>query len=191
MPYAEGDLLSKITTLRSFGVTFGGVVRTNDHGVIFFEPLGTGSEIASLSQAFRNGQVWGINVAILGQGSTKHPPAVLLYPIEKTFYNSIRYYSAFLSSLDRMEAPYSVEAGIVGVENRTLAVFNPSAGGGQYSGNLYQDEVILRRDLSSISDNNKLDEFLLEFFEKIYEQTGYHRPAHLFGFPGATPYTYS
>jgi hypothetical protein len=52
---------------------------------------------------------------------------------------------------------------------------------------MYQGDVVLRRELKDLDDET-LDSFLLEFFQKIYDQTGYPRPASLYGFPGTKPY---
>lgn len=186
MPIAAGNLLSKIVNLGTFGVTLGGISRSNGRGVIFFEPIGVGGEVGSLSQAFRNGEVWGINIDILRQGSSRNPPLVLLRPIEAVFYHALRRYAAFLQSIGQAEPPYTVEAGIVGIKNWTLALFDPSYGA-QYPGAIYQDEIVLRQVLSNL-EGETIDKFLLEFFERIHEQTGYPRPSNLFGFPGPRPY---
>jgi hypothetical protein len=46
---------------------------------------------------------------------------------------------------------------------------------------MYQGDVVLRRELKDLDDET-LDSFLLEFFQKIYDQTGYPRPASLYDF---------
>jgi pyrimidine deaminase RibD-like protein len=102
-PLAAGDLLSKIQTVEAFGSNFGGVTRTNDYGVIFLQPIGLGPEIGSLSQAFRNGELWGINIDILGRGGSKNPPLIYSRLIEAHLYRSIRRYAAFLLSIGRSE----------------------------------------------------------------------------------------
>jgi pyrimidine deaminase RibD-like protein len=186
MPIAAGDLLSKLVNLGTFGVTFGGISRANGRGAVFFEPIGVGGQVGSLSQAFRNGELWGINIDILRQSSSKHPPLVRLRPIEQVFYNSLRSYAAFLPSIGLVEPPYTVEAGIVGIKDWTLAVFDPSYGV-QYPGAIYQDEIVLRQVLSDL-EVETIDKFLLEFFKRVHEQTGYPRPSNLFGFPGIGPY---
>jgi Invertebrate-AID/APOBEC-deaminase len=121
-PLASGDLMSKISTLQTFGANLGGVQNTNHYGVIFFNPFTSADEIGSLSQAFRDGELWGINVDILQQGRTRNPPLILSRPIEAIFYRSIRQYAAFLRSIERSEPPYTVEAGIVGIKNWILAL---------------------------------------------------------------------
>ena len=60
--------------------------------------------------------------------------------------------------------------------------------GAQYPGAIYQDEIVLRQVLSNL-EGETIDKFLLEFFERIHEQTGYPRPSNLCGFPGPRPYS--
>jgi hypothetical protein len=98
------------------------------------------------------------------------------------FYNSIRQYSAFLETIGRVAPPYTVEAGIIGVKDWTLVISDQS--GAQYLGEMYQGEVWVRKILSEMTDAT-MDSFLLTFFEKVYDQTGYPRPMGLYGFPGS------
>ena len=129
-PHSSNDLMSKGTMLlHPFGLEFGAIVRTNAHGVISFNPTGHGTSMGSLSQAFRNGEIWGINVDILSQGQHKRPPLLLWRPIEATIYTSVHRYIAFLQSLGRSNSPHTIEVGILGVKNWTLAVSDPSCRG--------------------------------------------------------------
>jgi hypothetical protein len=153
--------------------------------VILIDPQDSSGTIGSLSQAFRNGELWGINLNILAQGSSRNPPLIPSRPMESLFYNSIRQYSAFLQTIGRVAPPYTVEAGIVGVKDWTLVISDQS--GAQYLGQMYQGEVLIRRILSEMTDAT-MDSFLLTFFEKVYDQTGYPRPTGLYGFPGPRPY---
>jgi hypothetical protein len=185
MPLRQGDLLSKAQTLGAFGLNFGGLNRTNTYGMICIDPDGNDGQIASLTQAFRNGELWGINRNILAQGARRSPALIPSRPMEAVLYNSIRKYAAFQRSVSGVEPPFIVEAGIVGVKDWTLAI--TVAAGVQYLDPMYKGEVVLRQVLRELTDET-MDVFLLSFFEQVFRQTGHPRPAGLYNFPGPNAY---
>jgi hypothetical protein len=168
-----------------FGDSLAGIEQQNSYGITSFNPRRP-NIIGSLVQLFRNGEVWGINVDLLERGAERsRPPLVPSFQIERTLYNGIRSFSKFIATLARSEPPFTVEAGIVGVQGWTLLA--KGTPGAQYVGELHRSPISVRRRLKEMTDEN-MDTFLLEFFRKVFDQTGHARPDGLYGFPGPQAY---
>jgi hypothetical protein len=183
-PLGVADLRAKVAQLHAFCLNQDTFVRVNEYGVANIDPeAGHTGRLDSLTQAFRNGELWGVNIGVLAQGGRDNPPVVLSLPMERIFYYSLRWYANFLREVTNTGPPLIVEAGVVGVKNwrvrageRQVRDFDP----------IYQDPPPLRRVLHDITEE-RMDEFLLEFFEVVFDQTGERRPTRLHGFPEAQP----
>jgi hypothetical protein len=160
------------------GSEAGVYIRENDYGVAIFTPAGTPGNIGSLTQYFRNGEIWGINADVLLQGERGGEKWLISHGVEQNTAESLNLYLEFFREVSKIEPPYTVEAGLHGVKGRTLVNSGSTIGNAR----VFEDSFELRRVLHS-TDLTTQDKFLLEFFELIHGQTGYPRPPGLYGFP--------
>jgi hypothetical protein len=152
-------------------------IRENDYGVAILNPAaGSTTNIDSLTQYFRNGEIWGINADILRQGERDN--WLLSYGVEKNIAESLNLYFEFLREVSKIEPPYTVEAGLHGARGRNLVNTGSTVGNAR----VFEDCFQLRHILHSTDLTNQ-DTFLLEFFELMHGQTGYPRPLKLYEFP--------
>ncbi len=61
-------LLNRAGRYGAVGSNVGVYIHENDHGVIVLNPAGNTVNIDSLTQYFRNGEIWGVNADVLRQG---------------------------------------------------------------------------------------------------------------------------
>lgn len=181
-PLHGQHLLNNVQRLGNFGKSFGGVHRQNEDGACFFEMRGNGSSgwVDSISQAFRNGEVWGVNTTILQQGQRDGRRMILETPIEQVYLESLPEYLNFTKQVSGVSLPVTVEAGLVGVKGWELIVatgYGPAIS----AGTMY-DDVKVRRVLNN-DDEETRKKFLLDFFQSVFDQAGIDRPAGLNGFP--------
>lgn len=181
-PLREIYLLNNVQRLGNFGKAFGGIQRQNEDGVCFFEMHGNGSSglVDSISQAFRNGEVWGVNTTILRQGQRDGRRMILQTPIEQVYLDSLPAYLNFIKQVSGVTVPVTVEAGLVGVKGWELIVAT-GYGPATSAGTMYED-VKVRRVLNNDDDETR-KKFLLDLFQSIFDQVGVDRPAGLNGFP--------
>jgi len=181
---AIGDLVNKVVRAGTFGTTFGGIEKQNKYGTIAIDPITHSGDVGSLTQGFRNGELWAVNVDLLRRGSNRSPPLIGSKQMEMIFHNSLHAFANMLAELGRVDPPFTVEAGIVDIKDWVLLVADKA--GAQYLGQMHESSVIVRKILRDLTAET-IDKFLLEIFESIFDQTGYPRPQGLYGFPGDIP----
>lgn len=181
-PLREQHLLQNVPRLGNFGKTFGGIQRQNEDGACFFEMRGNGSSgwVDSISQAFRNGEVWGVNTTILQQGLRDGRRMIFQATVEQVYLQSLPQYLDFIKEVSGVSLPVAVEAGLVGVKGWELIVAN-RYGPAASAGTMY-DDVKVRR-IFSADDAETQKQFLIELFQSIFDKVGVDRPAGLNGFP--------
>jgi len=180
MPLPLSLLLDHAGRYGAFGAKAGVYIRENEYGVAIINPAGDTANIDSLTQHFRNGEIWGINADILRQGDRGEPPPWLIsMGIERTLIESLGLYFDFVRDVSRIEPPFTIEAGLHRVRGRLLVITGATLGA---SGKIFDDSFELRRVIRGV-DQNTQHRFLLEFFELMHGQTGHPRPNKLYGFP--------
>jgi hypothetical protein len=149
----------------------------NQYGAMVFAPRVPG-HLKSATQLFQNGEIWGYNSYLLLQGRDQKivlPSAA----IEQTFIRQLPIYLQFAHEAIELRLPYQVELGVQGIENTTIAMPD-----GERWGPIQRPHVSHRAIVNKIEET-AVQQILLAFFEKLYELTGYPRPANLNGFPPA------
>lgn len=181
-PLRENDLLRKVQMLGNFGRSHGGTQQANQDGACFFDMRGNGSSgrLDSVSQAFRNGEIWGVNTSILAQGLRDNRRMIFQASIEQVYLDSLPRYLDFIKQISGVLLPVTVEAGLIGVKGWELIVAT-GYGPAKSAGTMY-DDVKVRR-IFSTDDDEVRKKFLLELFQAIFDQVGVDRPAGLNGFP--------
>jgi hypothetical protein len=134
LPHAElrrplhVDTLSRhVGALGPFAMHSQGLGRRNAYGSICFDPLDE-ERIDSLSQAFRNGELWGINRRMLRHGESQTPKLISEQYLEDVLLYHLSLYVRFLKDIVQAPPPYQVEAGIVGVPGWKLQPIRASSG---------------------------------------------------------------
>lgn len=177
MPLDRQTLLHSVGRFGTFGAPQGGEpTRENDHGVCFFSPAGNTSNIDSISQYTREGEVWGVNADILRQGESGQVSVLLTLPMENIFITSLGLYIDFMQKVAKVPLPVQVVAGIEGVKGRLVAHHGYSAN----SPTMHRDGAVHRGILWTFNKAEQLA-FLIEFFNKVNAGSGVPRPARLYG----------
>jgi hypothetical protein len=172
------DLLRKnIGRFSNFAVVTGGVILENDYGVALLSPAGATSNLDSLSQYFRNGEIWGVNAEILREGDRGTVKWVSSLSLEEVFTNTLRQYVEFTQQVSKVALPLKIIAGIEGVKERKLLHDGMPLG---QAGVMYEDNVTHEAVLNDVSVATQA-EFLMKFFEKVNDNGGVPRPRGLYG----------
>jgi hypothetical protein len=138
-------LLERARRYGAFGSNVGVYIRENDYGVIIINPAGSTANIDSLTQYFRNGEVWGINADVLRQGEHGQERWLISHGVEHNTAESLNLYFEFLRDVSKIVPPYTVEAGLHGVKGRNLV----NTGAVIRNAKVFEDNFWLRRVLHS------------------------------------------
>jgi len=128
--------------------------------------------VDSVAFAFRTGEVWSIETALLAYDSDK----LFSTEIEEAFVKGIKNYSLFLKEIG-IDPPYYWKAGLIGVRGRRLG-YPPQQ---DYSrigpGPVCASDRIEAE--GQIDFEEREMTALLPFFKKIFDECGIERPEHL------------
>jgi hypothetical protein len=83
-------------------------------------PAGATFNLDSLSQYFRNGEIWGVNAEILRDGDRGTQKWVSSLSLENVFTKTLRQYVEFTQQVSKVALPLKIIAGIEGVKGRKL-----------------------------------------------------------------------
>jgi len=97
------------------------------------------------------------------------------------YYDKAHAAVEFARSQLGVEVRCDLELGVLGLKGTKLAVNTEDIRGPIQIG-----DVIVRRTLA-LADPDDINRVLLEFFEALYDATGYARPGGLFHFPPEPP----
>jgi hypothetical protein len=148
----------------------------NPYGAIAFEP-GRTNIMRSATQLFQNGEIWGFNAHLLTQQDAAGKILLPSQAIERTFQVQLPRYLGFARDELGIPPSYTLELGMTGVKDANIAMPN------QFTWGPIHQPALAHRVIVNSLDAKVLSGVLLAFFEKIYDLTGYSRPAHLYGFP--------
>jgi hypothetical protein len=136
----------------------------NRFGAIAFEPHGTSAIPQSLSQAFPNGELWGVTRnQFLRQGDAFVVPAT---NVENLYQRVLANYCTVASDDFVMAPPYEIELGAVGIRGAHLGI-----GRNHVSKPIYVNEINVRPRLSGI-DSASQRRCIEEFLDKLYDLAG-------------------
>jgi hypothetical protein len=178
-PLSLDLLINKSIRFGKFGQNSGWDRQENDYGVIVFSPAGNTSNIDSLTQFFRNGEIWGINAELFRQHQMNNIPVANSYSLEATIAESLQLYCDFLKDVSEAALPYTVEMGMQGVRGMILAINKVALNKNM---KIADDRFEMRHTLNA-TDLSTREKLLLDFFNMVFDQTGRSRPEKLYGFP--------
>ena len=133
----------------------------NRFGAIAFEPHGTSTTPLSFSQAFPNGEIWGVTSNLI-----LHRRSELIVPttnVENLYRKALENYCEIASREFGIDPPYQVELGAIGLRDARLGI-----GMDTISGPIYENECKLRRvlnDANSDSIHRVVEEFVADLFD--------------------------
>jgi hypothetical protein len=146
--------------------TFGGIQRRNGHGIISCNPRGgTSDALVSLTQVFRNGELWGITseLLVLYLGRDTIPVGKL----ESVYRRVLANFLSIAEEALGLAAPFTIEFGATGLRDVWLGL-------GQHDlrGPIHDDQVVVRRVLNGTSPAAQakvLGDFVAELFDRAGE----------------------
>jgi nucleoside phosphorylase len=189
IPFATlNEVTGQAELLRSTG--FGGLTFVNKYGAVLYAPdhsyRGGPAPLHWATQLFQNGELWCVTDSILIRERGSRPewvpiPVIPATVFEQAFYRALHKNIAFAVEHLGLSFPCNVELGLVGVAGAHLALH-----GEDIRGPIQPDAAVVRKELTSASPA-EINAALLEFFEEVYDKTGYVRPTGLYGFPPGPP----
>lgn len=127
----------------------------------------------SVAFAFRSGEVWSIETALLAYAKDK----IYYTDLEKVFTESAQNYREFLKQLG-IDPPLHWKAGLVGVRARHLG-YQPQPGyAWSGPGPICAADIIEAEGIIESNEQSSMAA-LMPFFEKIFEECGITRPDYL------------
>ncbi len=173
------DLLTgSVGRFGPFGIPQGDErVRVNNYGVCYFTPAGSTNNIDAIVQYTRDGEIWGINADYLRQGEMGQHQLVLTLPIENILITELTLFMRFMREVSQVPLPINVECGLEGIAGHQIA----------HNGYTLGKAPVMHRDILQHSgvlrsfDQSEQDAFLMQFFNKLNENSGVSRPKGLYG----------
>lgn len=165
-------ILQPISGARSGGGYFG---RHSTGAVTYWSTQNNPNVALDASELFLSGEIWGNNSYLLrplrsrGQDIKYIPTGAF----EECFVDAFVNYIEAAKEIG-VTLPISVNAGVVGIKNFTLAVEPRYFMYDKYAGHILEDRIVFEQSL----DNWESDafDFLEPFFERVYDKAGVIRP---------------
>lgn len=164
-----------LDTLSSDG---GGASASNRYGAaaVALRSVSNGT-LSSLTQAFQNGELWGIAPWVLEEHGS-YGRYIPLGAVERVIRRALPRYLAFAAELG-VHAPFTLELGAVGVEGLNIVV---GPGADDQLGPIYDPEILTSVVLNDTQQASQAAA-LLKLFQDFCAVTGYPRPEVVNGFP--------
>lgn len=168
----------------------GGISTTNPYGAIFYDPAGSyrggPARLRWATQVFQNGEVWSITDTMIVRERRWRPqylplPFIPSTVLEQSFYHALHKNVAFAVRHLALTTPYEVELGLLQIRGACLVVTQHDI-----RDQMQFDEAVVRVRLDS-AEPDGINSALLEFFNELYDKTGFARPENLHGFPSGPP----
>jgi nucleoside phosphorylase len=168
---------------------YGCFSQVNRLGAVAYDPGGPHpGGLAPLSwatQLFPNGELWLASNTMIVRERGQRPawipiPFIPALSFEQIFYDKARAAIEFAVQHLGVRFPCEIEMGLLGTMDATLAISSEDMR------EMRTDKVVLRQPLPNYSDD-AMNAALLKFFDRVYDSTGYARPASHFDFPPGPP----
>jgi nucleoside phosphorylase len=189
IPYALlNEVAGSAELLRSAGS--GGFTFVNHYGAILYAPNGSyRGGLAPMhwaTQLFQNGELWSVSDSVIIREHNGRPawwpmPLIPATVFEQAFYKALHKNVTMAVQHLGLTFPCAVELGLVGLAGSHLAINEEDI-----RGPIKPNEAIVRSELTG-GAHAAVNAVLLEFFEEVYDKTGYVRPPGLHGFPPGPP----
>ena len=133
--------------------------------------------MGALTQGFETGELWGLNGIIIGKHQfrfEKEPTWVIpAITFEKLFVRALRNYVGVLNIVLKIGPPYTVELGLVGIDDVHITI--PGIhGSGEVKGPILQKQISRRYSLDDTNDASVMA-LLRAFFADVYDLAAFSR----------------
>jgi nucleoside phosphorylase len=169
---------------------YGGITTVNPYGALLYDPAGSypmgPAPLRWATQLFPNGELWSFTDTLVVRERGWRPanwrmPFIPATVLEKAFYRVLHKNVPFAVAHLGLTFPCHVELGILSIRGAYLAVVEQDV-----RGPIHFDEAVVRGELQS-ADPEAINAALLEFFNEVFDKTGYPRPQNLNHFPPGPP----
>ena len=169
---------------------YGGISTVNSYGAIFYDPAGSfpmgAAPLVWATQLFQNGEVWSVTDTVIvreraWRNASVPLPLIPATTLEQGYYRALHKNVALAAGHLGLTFPCHVELGLLRMRDAHLGVNNDDI-----RGPIQFDEAVVRVELSS-PDTAAINAALLEFFNEVFDKTGYARPIGLNHFPPGPP----
>ncbi len=170
---------------------YGSFTYLNARGVLAYDPGGPHRDgpapLTWGTQLFQNGELWLVSNSIVLRERGGRPdwvpiPFIPALLTEQIFYTKTHAAIAFAVGQLGLAFPCDIQLGILGLRAARLAIKEDDI-----RGPIQTDKVISRHRLN-MGNQTEIDGALLEFFNLLYDATGFARPNDLFHFPPDPPH---
>lgn len=158
-------------------------VAINKWGAIAYERLADSNFVLSATQLHRTCEVWGFDSYLpdpVHKPKDGGPPGIWASNLEEAYQNNLPSYIKLLTDHLQISPPFTVIAGLSGIERHILAV--PSNWGVLRLGPFLEDPIVVEFTLSS-TDPDSIRSALMRIYEAFFEAVGGERPANFRNFP--------
>jgi hypothetical protein len=160
---------------------FNGLFSRNNEGWTVIEPFGATTSQA-LTQAFATGELWGLNSQVfrthVEQRSPDSIPVIGTISMEKIYTRALLNYVGVLREELKLNLPYSVELGAVGLKGCYLVTPSLEFGSGEFHGPVGKPEIVRAYVLSTGRDAEVMD-ILRQYLDDFYDLAAASRAAVL------------
>jgi hypothetical protein len=161
--------------LNPMAVTIGGISSSNDYGWVTIDAK-YNNITQAITQAFPTGELWGINskafspVRMRRSFSSPEESATAFGAIsaERLYTWTLENYVSVAISEMKLNPPFVVELGAVGLNGVYIGAPHPEVPSGHYYGPIREDSLVRRYDLPDIK-NEGLLRILKAFFDELYD----------------------
>jgi hypothetical protein len=146
----------------TLSMTLGGLLDRNRYGIVSYNPRGGQSNrLRSLSQAFRNGEIWGVSSEFYAEYQGR--AIIPIVSVERVYTRVLANYALLAEDAFGLSGPFTVEFGATGLRDMWIGTGHRGV-----IGPIHDDKVVVRRALNSTSpavQAKAIDDFLDELFD--------------------------
>lgn len=162
----------------------------NPYGAIFYDPAGSypmgPAPLRWARQLFQNGELWSLSDTLVIRDRGRRPahwpmPLIPVTVLEQGFCQALHKNVPFAVDYLGLTFPCHIELGILGIRGAHLDVDE-----NDIRGPIQFDQAVVSVELAS-ADPAAINAALLEFFNEVFDKTGYVRPEGLHNFPPRQP----
>ena len=168
----------------------GALVSLNSYGAIAYDPAranrGGAAPLNWATQLFPNGELWAMSNTMIIRERGSRPawvpvPLLPAFVFEDVFYNTMHAAVAFATTHLGLTLPCRMEFGLLNIKSLRFGVTTDDI-----RGPIHAEDAVSRLILSS-ADREAINLALLQFFEQVYDLSGFRRPIGHYGFPPGPP----
>lgn len=168
----------------------GCLVAINGYGAIAYDPAHAGrggpAPLNWATQLFPNGELWAMSNTMIVRERKGRPewlplPFLPSFVFEEAYFATLHNAIAFAREHLGLTFPCFIELGLLNTRGMQIGITTDDIRGP------VQAKESVSRIVLSDADRATINSVLLEFFNQVYDLSGYQRPQGLYGFPPGPP----